>query len=238
MRKRRPRVVWLPLSTQLRVNGVSGALDPGAFRFIVDVPTFAIPAGVTGICPVVQDEPLNLAFGGPIASLSDKENSGYRLRRIVGKVTVSANQIVESNTWTKAIVTAGLIVLRCAPNGQPLVSSIDSYSVQSLDNNADPWIWRRSWFLGNNANALAGGAGGAFWPETNITNGSAVDGPHVDQKTARLIQTEERLFLVVTGVGIDGNPIISTPNGVNVIGEFRVLASMRTSSGNRRNASR
>jgi len=75
-------------------------------------------------------------------------------------------------------------------------------------------------------------------PWTNYAHGPAVaDGPHIDQKTARTVSLEERLFLDVSvtnvDVGAEGNDF-----SVNVVTDLRVLGSMRSGSGNRRNSSR
>lgn len=74
-------------------------------------------------------------------------------------------------------------------------------------------------------------------PESNMEMGSVADGPHVDQKTARIVSSEERLFLTVSATVLTGSGgELVTSAFVNT--DLRVLASMRTSSGNRGNASR
>lgn len=244
--RRRPRVVWLPVDREHRINATGPATagtQNAGFQFALDVPTADSPDGVTGLIALVADNPQNVAIAGAGFTLSDVENSGYRLRRIVGKITVSVSQVSEATLWKQCQITLGIIVLRVGPDGNPLtfLSTPEAYSVASLDNNADPWIWRRSYWLGNNAALIAAGPAGqnfAFWPESNVTAGSALDGPHVDQKTARVISNEERLFLVATGVALDTVAQQSLINTVKIKGELRLLASMRTTSGNRGNASR
>lgn len=247
MAKRRgPRVVWLPVSRENRINATGAAtsgLQNAGFAVALDVPTPDTPDGVTLAIPVVADNPQNLALTGNVTTLSDIENSGYRLRRIVGKIVVQVAQVTEATLWKHCQITCGFIILRVGPDGQPLTfaSTPDAYSVASIDSNSDPWIWRRSFWLGNNAAIISAGVSGenfAFWPETNLTAGSALDGPHVDQKTARIIGPEERLFFVATGVGLDSVAQQTLVNTVRIFGDIRVLASMRTTSGNRRNASR
>lgn len=240
MRRRRPRVVWLPNNRFNRVN-VAGqsvdAQDSSLFRFALDVPNDGTI--VTGVIGVVADQPQTLALVGGLISLSDIESSGYRLRRIVGKIFAGANQEAGSAatpTWTDVYVTAGFIILRVDQQGVAL-SNPGNYSANILASVGDPWIWRRTWYLGNNAARLAQNDNSPFLPESNTSAGSALDGPHVDQKTARLVGPEERLFLVVSAQAlITGQETLI--NEVFISGDLRVLASMRTTSGNRRNASR
>lgn len=64
-----------------------------------------------------------------------------------------------------------------------------------------------------------------------------MEGPHVDAKTARIVGPDQRLFLVVTNT-IQGGSAAGGVSSCEVITDLRVLASMRSSQGNRRNASR
>jgi len=230
-RRTKPRVVWLPPTN---ANSLGAAATAGYQIFVLDL------AGVTGSF-VVGEIPLTIdAQSDPLApesSLADVENSGYRLRRIVGKIFVVCLQNVE-NTPASAIVTAGIIVRRAEESTGASLAALDTTGETSspgeIRNYGDPWIWRRSWLLANNT---ATGAPTGQLPESNLEYGSAVDGPHVDQKTARIVSSEERLFLNVSATRSDGGAgELVTQFAVTT--DLRVLASMRTSSGNRRNASR
>lgn len=238
--RRRPKVVWLPPD---RFNGVgqtpgSGAtsgLQNGIKRALTTIPGGA-GSSHTVLFPVVQDNQIDISMLTS-GTLSDYEQSAYRLRRIVGKIHVGITQGAFEGLTTEVIVTAGLIVLRVhqvAAESVPLNATTEEYSTQMLQNWADPWIWRRTWVLGNIPQEAANAF--PFYPETNATAGSALDGPHVDAKTARIIGPEERLFLVITGTSVNGDPQITSQ--MNIIWDLRALASMRSSSGNRRNASR
>jgi len=241
VRKKSPRVVWLPPT-----NANSIAPDPALGPFVSGIQTLALnPTIQTGVATVgeipitidSQDDPLD-----PTTSLADLESSGYRLRRIVGKIWCRIGQNDGAAQAPTFCVTAGLIIRRSDPaTGQSyalsagLVANLAPIEITSY---GDPWIWRRSWFLSNNLAPAIGPA-----PAANADNysygPSAVDGPHVDQKTARLVGPEERLFLDVSATLVDaGSNDAQTTNEVTVWCDLRVLASMRTSSGNRRNASR
>jgi len=79
-------------------------------------------------------------------------------------------------------------------------------------------------------------------PEDNYSElaGGNFDGPHVDQKTARIVGPEERLYLDVTATVL--SQVSSTTNEVPFtlacITDLRILGTLRTNAGNRRNASR
>lgn len=193
---------------------------------------------------MVKDEPQGVA--ATTTDLSDLEGSAYRLRRIVGKIFVQPAQVAgiaatDATTW---IVTAGFIILRVTGSGAILSGASNTYDPQILDNIRDPWIWRRSWMLSNQAginalNVATPDTKQVIFPSSNINGygGGVLDGPHIDAKTARVVSDEERLFLVVSANTIDGDAQ-NTPNQIGFFGDVRVLASMRKQSGNRRNASR
>jgi len=234
--RRRPRVVWLP---NTNVNSLDQATNSAGYHiFIHNLLGVVAGAQVTSVTPVVIDDVQN-----PISatnSLSDIENSGYRLRRIVGKIFVAAHQVA-GDTPSAAIVTCGYIVLRVDPLTNLPLQNAGFYQLGAIDNWGDPWIWRRSWIVANTAatNAptqpFAIGAANS----TNYRVGGNADGPHVDAKTARIISAEERLFLVSTSTVIGSQTDDQGPSmDISFLEDVRCLASMRTSSGNRRNASR
>ena len=240
-KRRAPRVVWLPpdrfnVLGSTPSSGATVGTQSGIKEAFLSTPG-GVGSGHTILLPVVQDnqQDTNLLVTG---SLADYEQSSYRIRRIVGKIFCGLHQIAQEGQSAEVIVTAGLIVLRVhtvAGVVVPINAVTEEYSTQMLQNWADPWIWRRSWILGNIPQEQALG-GFPFYPETNTTAGSALDGPHVDAKTARIVGPEERLFLVVSGISTGGDPQVNSQTDIRW--DLRVLASMRSNQGNRRNASR
>lgn len=243
MRKRKsPRVVWLPQTNANTVGSAFGNLTASYQEFFVDVAgdpgDFAV-----GEIPLVADGTQDILAAAE-TSLADIYDSGYRLRRIVGKIFISCEQIASGGP-TSVLVTAGIMVRRIdQTNGLStaflLANAAELLSPGEIRNSSDPWIWRRSWQLNN---LISGPALGVF-AQTGITKnygnqaGSALDGPHVDQKTARIIGPEERLFLTVSSTALtSGVDAQSTCNCV-ILTDLRVLGSLRQTSGNRRNASR
>lgn len=240
-KRRAPKVVWLPpdrfncLGTGPGVGATSG-LQNGIKHAVIPIPS-GTGSAHTEVFPVVQDAQTDatLLSGG---SLADYEQSAYRLRRVVGKIFIGGQQEAVADLQTETIVTAGLIVLRTHQVGGvivPLNTTTEEYSTQMLQNWGDPWIWRRTWVIGNIPQAVSVGAR-ELYPETNITVAGNLDGPHVDAKTARIIGPEERLYLVITGAAVNGDPQVFRT--MRYTWDLRVLASMRSSQGNRRNASR
>lgn len=236
MRRKAPKVVWLPLTN---ASG-QGPLPETAWG--TGIVTLAIGTAegdlAAGEFPIVADGN-NSDDLDPALTLADITQSGYRLRRIVGKIfyivfgAAGASEVVG--------IDAGFIVRRVDPQtgtSLALTSGLTrEVAPAHLDNVRDPWIWRRSWFSGNADNPLFAGQP---LPFTNVqAGGSAFDGPHIDQKTARIVGPEERLFLSVSCTNLlsAGAPTGAATN-IQFFWQTRVLASMRSNTGNRRNASR
>lgn len=235
MQKRRtkPRVAWLPHTDANTIlfpdntgsNVIDFALDAGGL----------IGTTVTGVVPVVIDDKQDPEAA--TTSLSDIENSGYRLRRIVGKCFVAYQQDSTATAPKQVLVACAFIILRVDENSSniPLNTNLDNYNLFKIKNDDSPWIWRREWILQNGAQVTA--ANSNDYPFTNAEYGSNSDGPHIDQKTARTIMSDERLFFVASAMAL-ANGAEQEVNPVNIVLTTRVLASMRTTLGNRRNASR
>lgn len=250
MRRKKARVVWLPADIDNRLGTApiaasNAATDSSIIIKIFTAPPLGDPVTNEEI-PIVLDQGSS-TLGGTTAALQDKTladvaESGYRLRRIVGKLFFAAaqdtlSQLGDATTW---IVTAGFIVRRVGANGQSVASIASGgsgllLSTVSLDNLADPWIWRRSFVVSNIVGPTLDHATFPF--VNNLQMGSALDGPHVDQKTARIVGPEERLFLSVSVSGTNGNSQTS-PGAILMLGDLRVLGSLRSNVGNRRNANR
>lgn len=240
-RRRRPRVAWLPTFgdtfgtesvQQDWANGIRYELDvPGGFFKIVDDitgVTFDAPAAASA---VQIDGP---SFGPSLHDLVQGES--YRLRRIVGKFFGQVD-ITENPTNICALdVALGFIVLRTTANGGPSDFIHNPLHMDTMD---DPWIWRRRWIL-STSTAWTEGTPWKHMPRSTAGFHSVADGPHIDQKTARVIAPQERLFAAVAA------RVLDTADGLDPTGEvrlnafldYRILASMRQNIGNRGNASR
>lgn len=241
-RRRKPAVMWLPNASHNVTN------DQGWIESSNNVGPTAGPGGInTVIQSLTLDYPADAvrAGAGQPLTLADWQGSGYRLRRIVGKFFCGIDQDVgngQATTYPEAaLVGAGLIILRVdSTSGAPLNATANDYSPLDLEAAQDPWIWRRTWLL-SNFQGYAGGGGAhtayGYYPYTNAEYGSVKDGPHVDQKTARRVSDEERLFLVVSTAAVN-SLAANTAGTVRWLFEYRLLASPLKLMGNRRNASR
>jgi len=239
-RTRRPRVVWATPTDEFALDGQVNSLSTYS-TFVHDL--VAVNPGVhTGsIVPVIKDKSADPIE--PTNTLADLYNSGYRLRRIVGKIWLAAEQSGEA-TPPAAICTAGFMILRTDALGEPLNVDTDAYFPNIIDTAPDPWIWRRSWIVANHTSSR--GSTGGFetpsvarvgGPNNNYGVGGNMDGPHVDAKTARIVGPDERLFLICSTTAIaSGNADI--PLTVQWLTDLRVLLSLKTNLGNRNNASR
>lgn len=190
----------------------------------------------TVVLPIVRDiTPNALTVANTLADIND---SSYRLRRIVGKFWCFTDQIAQDGPVAIA-VTAGFIILRTDPQSLsvPQNNNPDSYATTDILNAESPWIWRRTYLV---RNLLANGAINQSVVGVNAQAfgfGGVADGPHIDQKTARIVGPDSRLFLVVSATTIfASDPQIGAP--LTYIYDLRVLASMRSTVGNRRNATR
>lgn len=253
--KRRPRVVWL-YPTGTPQDGIANGFEsPGLIVFQTSVtvgsgaqPTFEIPL-------VVDNDPERTFAGAPLSVLQDAGLNqaiqyGYRIRRIVGHIHLSCQYTNDQQTQLLGLAaTAGLIVRRVeSDTGTAIAPGIDVHPAL-IQNFPDPWIWRRTWVL--NAQPIDTGPLGSpaiiagdftFFPRTTGGYGDVRSGPHVDAKTARIVGPEERLFLDIGVLGLpiapSGGPGVQEDVRVTGVIDLRVLASIRTNQGNRRNASR
>lgn len=237
-RRRSPKVVWLPQDNLSSVGPVPDAGTAVYQTFAVDV-IGGVGSFAVGEIPLVIDGPQDPLL--ITTSLSDIANSGYRLRRIVGKIWVRVAQAANDGPAT-VVVTAAIIVRRVNEAGASLAfltGNASTLSPGEIQNTEDPWVWRRSWYLCNTLSqaAAAGALTGLPTDNVGLRAGSALDGPHIDQKTARIIGPEERLFLTVSSTVInEGGDQVALSSVI--LTDLRVLGTLRTTSGNRRNASR
>lgn len=248
-RRSKPRVVWIPPTAENSVDAAGRSCWGVATLSGLDSQTPGFTSTIE--IPILLDGSASQPLAAD-STLADIEGSGYRLRRIVGKLYVFCGQtnVLQSNLWG---VTAGFIIRRVDNDGTSLANGVGSpsdilISTADIDNSMDPWIWRRSWMLQDGPTHLGDatpvtqdvlseqvhrGPGQNFGTYT----GGNIEGPTVDQKTARIVGPEERLFLDVTATSMFGTGDVATTSIVCLY-EFRALGSMRTNIGNRRNASR
>lgn len=272
-RRRKPRVAWLPM---LGFGGVNiaelGLVDhqPGSRLTLVATADDGI---VWNAAPVTFDgthsaeDTQNQGILGQYAfTLQDLvAGNSFRLRRLVGKVHAYPYQALGTTTaGTRPAVVdvaVGFMVCKTDDDGVP-TTDFNFVNPLTQDSAEDPWIWQRTWRLGltpgyntwvnagtaqQPENAAAYSMLGGVYPPVNMEYNSVADGPHLDQKTARIISPSERLFCVAAIKvpqaaslmgGSSSNDWDSTAIGIQVDVMLRALGSLRRAGGNRKNASR
>lgn len=265
-RRRKARQLWLPVYGQggTTVEGLTtgnafggtfqltnGGTTDGGIEWDAASVTYDQQQDFTS----AQNAQYASILGGSFPTMRDVvDGSEWSLRRIVGKcfVTVSAaDGDATAETRAPAIeCAAGLIVCKTDDRGGP-TTDFEDVNPLSQESAEDPWIWQRRWLLGASGPELTGfnypaGAilpwiAGTQLPMSNVHYGSVMDGPHIDQKTARRIHRQERLFIVVATRPCRFTDLggVSTEDiTVDFRYHLRLLGNVRGSRGNRGNASR
>jgi len=156
---------------------------------------------------LLPDEPTE-NFDDETRTLADTLGSEYALRRIVGKFICAISTTTGEIPSNTVQVGLGFFVSRVDPDlpGLPIgahdagdvvtsasdVSLYEAYNPLALAATRQPWIWRRTWPI-----EAAGAVANPTLPPSNVYFGSVLDGPHIDAKTRRRVQHDERLFAVI-----------------------------------------
>lgn len=249
VKRRRSKGTWFPIFGQL--VGIEGQQET--------------VAGVDGQVPVAGAGGLNtalhvLTLDAPRETqtddftLADVLGSEYLLRRIVGKIFILNAGGATSPPFAK--VTAGFFVARADPENSfyPLGAGTNlippgsteaqaSFSPLEQQTQREPWLWRRSWILGNpgivqnsaDPGSATGTAklGASTWeqfPPCTAGYGSVLDGPHLDAKTLRRVGQDDRLYFAVSACRwpLTADPGGLPPNGNLVYHlDYRIFGSLR-----------
>lgn len=239
-KRRRRRGTWFPtIGTQRQVPED----DPFGLTFrrmVLTIPTgdtgFDTP--VVGVIPITLDEPQRPdEQSSDTHGIADFIGNEYIVSRIVGQCFASRTQIFaasgSSNAWPAIYLTCAFFVARAA-DGSSIVASdavpvgftagegVRLYSCQATDNIREPWMWRRSWLLGQ------GGARvqetrdqvdfilGAWdtYPANNTLYPNMSD-HRVDIKSKRRVAQDERLWFAASAT-----PTVNTEGNQNVTVEI------------------
>lgn len=242
MRKRRNNGVWLPPDPYNAVGFDDTIPISATDQSIIKQGTAPLggtlaDSGVVDI-PLVGDFNQDRVVGETLATgptLADAR-FGYSLKRVVGKIWVHAPNFDPGLADAAYLwcVTAGLIVRRTDDVGDPLTIQTNP---QLYDAAGDPWIWRRSWIVCNQVQALLAQSTTPAYPQNNVAGlPSALDGPHIDAKTRRTIKQEERLYLHIGTVALNGTA--QDQFVLRWVADLRFFGRIFQSAGNRRNATR
>lgn len=216
MRRKRTKGFWLPiLGLQ---QGEGGAGDDLTVPLAL-APPVDDDEPELGVIPITFDYPQE----GPSLSrdadtLAEIAGSEYIIKRILGNCILAngCSYNPSTDTGVPAIkVDAGFFVARAGAESQgplganaPIAYGADTpqsdreqYSPGNPATAREPWMWRRTWILGNEKLAfwreqLTSGSGTApyaYCPPTNLTS-DVRNGPYIDIKSRRRVRQDERLF--------------------------------------------
>lgn len=259
--RRKRSGVWMPVYGQSAAGNTTDLVAGSTGNFAVDsnggITYDAVPVTFDYTESAYQNQ-----VGNQTQTLHDiVSGQEWRLRRIVGKCFAGAylrrseDGIVDPGTPPSVEVAAGYIVLRTDEEGDPVTDFAETNPLVQ-ESAEDPWIWRRKWIFavqGNQYIVRPSGTPGydqllvSSIPQmptnnTAIVAGGVSDGPHIDQKTARVIHRQERLFFMVAArvlsIGIAISWTNNTPVQVWYNVDHRFFGSLQFNRGNRRNASR
>lgn len=243
-RRRGSKYTWMPtLGSRFNEDGHEG-YAPSFLRFDIgpnnnnaDPPTLGsnlVSQAVIPDFPVQTTDDINAQY-----TLRDlTEGQDWMLKRMVGKITIHtyADTYIPTADWPQVYVTAGFFVARAideSPSDPDLVAAeIDPLAV---DNIRQPWIWRRTWLLGNPVWTRTAGApiGGFDFPCSNMEYGSMSEGTHIDSKVSRRIMRDQRLWFCCTVMGqlsAQGAVSGAQPNPrIAGLCDLRILGAMRKS---------
>jgi len=227
VRRRKKRFYWLPVQG---INGSTGSGVPLGESFAGDFFTSAVQVG-GGVDVLIRD----ITFDAPIGTDQTAEitqqsgmerflRSAYLLRRVVGHIFVECNDLSPgADDPGGLMVTYFMCVARTEAGdftlpagGTTAAERRVNFNPQQVDNIREPYLFQRTWVLGNPTRRAAAPSSAAVqYPHTNAGYGSAREGTHVDCRTLRRIDGDNRLW---HGIAFRTYPIgaVSTTGGMTV----------------------
>jgi len=198
-RKRRNRGTWFPiLPNSLGGEGSFTTIDFQAMDVFTDYARNVVAT------PWLHDQTIDEENINNLVSLRDAvEGQNYKIERIVGKCVWNIAQDEPTGSPASApslaIVCSALAILPVDNDidnqGGPNLASTE-WDPLSPENMDKPWMWRRTWILGNAAAAAVAGTSLTAPANNEFMGGGVLDGPHVDCKPHRYVNKGERLWLV------------------------------------------
>lgn len=229
-RKKRAKSTWLPvLGTTLADGDSSYAAAQERSQYKVHPSSAQVPNFVDSVggevFALLPDQTPDISQHDANFTLRDYvEGQEYLLDSIVGTVDV---QILSGATgqddltvWPWVMVTAAIFV-GDADNGEgELTPDYDPHEIDpnNVDNMARPWIWRRSWLLGNPTQESSLTVWTPPIPGTSPpSNNSWLTGDRgrsIDTKSKRRIRRNQRLWWVSTAYGV--SPQATSVTGTDI----------------------
>jgi len=222
-RRRKNRSTWFPVLPTFEGDG--GGIGYTFFEYDQTIETGSPTSSAIATALVADNTIPEGSQTADFSTLRDLvQGQTWLCERVVGKIVCRLDGQAGGGGQPDVICCAALAVLPADDQGDPDLIN-DEYQPLAAQNAYQPWLWRRTWVLGN-PNTGIDSAEFKFMPTSNETFGSALDGPHLDTKGGRrMIQREQRLFLVTQCA----SPSLSAATGdttVDWIYDLRVLGRM------------
>lgn len=180
--------------------------------------------GVAACIPLTLDGTIDPDLSTEQESLHDLvQGQDYILNRIVGKVWCAINQN-EAQAVIKCIAAFGVAVLPTEGGAAaPSVAGTD-WNPLLARNAQEPWLWRRTWILTNQAATTAAGQ----FPQSSAEYGSVLDGGHIDTKgVKRRITREHRLYMVFAAEALETSFTVEATSRISYGYDVRLNGNMR-----------
>lgn len=239
-KRRRSRGTWFPiLPAFIGDGGGAQALTYFESQYILEAGLSTGEASSPAFIPILSDSTSNALTQDQenIQTLRDQvEGQEYTFDRVVGKVWGTLHQAITEVGPLSVLFCMAMAVLPVQDESPDSPSLADDDMAPLFSNNsANPWIWRRTWKLYNNALAdvlLAQELVVNKGPSSIAEYGSVMDGGHVDTRGAsRRVKRDHRLFMVVQAALTEqtgGFPLTDFPT-ITFGFDFRVHGGMRRS---------
>lgn len=243
-RRRKTKYTWLPNVGQAPDSSDTW-VGTSFLELVVEQVEPGDPSPLSFI-PLFRDSPPERnqqATDTHVQSMADIIGSEYFLRRIVGKMYVSNESFTDGVTPTTVrpvlLVKTGIYVARAdADNSDFPIAALNEeqlYHPLGLDANREPWIWQRSWILGSRGLVATHAdtyidplnSRSRSYPVSNTQYGSALEGTHIDIKTARRIRQDERLYWSVGFKALGGFDGEEWTAQVRALFDYRGLGALR-----------
>jgi len=235
-RKRGSRYTWFPIDPTYEGEDVRG-------RTYYDTNLVIGAGGGQGALstvlaiPLVPDQTPNVDTSTEFQTLRDQlEGQAYIAKRIVGKTWAGFHAAAGETAYPRVIVAAAVAVCPVDDNNPSVISlSADDINPLLSNNATSPWMFRRTWILGNPQVIASGTAPSVTYISDNVMRfpsntsqyGSVMDGGHVDIKVARRISREQRLFWITAAAALDVNSESEEDTVLQIGYDLRVLGAMR-----------
>lgn len=244
--RRKRRGTWLPLLGTYPNEGDTQEASANTY-LQVEVPLDG--SAIPGVVPLTYDVPQEAPdLSASADTLSEIVGSEYIVKRIVGQCFAhnasSVNSAALSSIAPAVQLTAAFFVARAGAQNELLGADapiswssdvgndVENYSPEHPATVREPWMWKRTWILGNErlkgflAAAGVAALGWSSYPSSTAAYGSIKDGPQIDVKSRRRVGQDDRLYFIVSARTLPFNQGFASHSFVDVALCVRIFGSL------------